>query len=112
MKLSEAIRKGAEIVPCQARHTMAIRNPLEGKVLGVCALGAAVVGVLGEEGVSSRSDATLQAVLQDHFKLEELTVHAPDGPERSPCDVSIAYLNDTAKWTFEQIATWLEEQGL
>lgn len=95
MLLSDAILKGAAQRPqCSGRFFEAIDD----RLLFSCALGAAYEGVYGAPNADSA------AVVKD------MDLAFP-GLLGSTLEVEIVLRNDEWRWTREQIAAWLKEQG-
>lgn len=104
MKLSTAIRKGCEQHPQDSGRLFTEVNNV---VISSCVLGAALVGVYGQDGT-----ALSYSELAKVFPLLEQPVNYPPGAEdfiasESLSDVMI-HLNDRAGWTREKIADWVE----
>ena len=98
MKLSEAMRKGCEMTRPLKECTYKSEN---GFVTEACAIGAAMVGVMG-----TKLPETGSVPLHDIFPF--LTIS--DGQVNGLGQRIIA-LNDSAGWSREHIADWLERQG-
>lgn len=109
IKLSEAIREGAKLRPmCQDRYFGYVGNAVtESKTwLGSCALGAAYEAITGETEVESMME-TLENVCQHLFSEPWL--------ESPKAQYTLAYviydMNDSGRFTREEIADWLESIG-
>jgi hypothetical protein len=107
MKLSEAIREGAKLRP-QAFHAFFI----DGRS---CALAAAIEVAAGRSLDEEGEDITtleVNRVIDEHFPLlwSEKNSHCP-ACERDPGILrsTVEHLNDTHRWTREQIADWVEK---
>ena len=120
MKLSEAIRIGAERRP-QCRDVFF--NRIHGQLCS-CALGAAFEGGdLIDQEMLSRGIVALHMELVSAFEGFELYSVNNSGMLPFPCPSFscrerpaqlpevIVHLNDEHNWTREQIADWLEEIG-
>jgi hypothetical protein len=103
MKLSEAIRLGAMLKP-QRFGGLYVDS-------GTCALGAAMdaIGALPKKQSVICSDAEWEPALRLWGGLLDRRVAHPvnASPEDLVCHV-ITNLNDSHKWTREQIADWVE----
>lgn len=109
MRLSEAIRKGAELRP--QYHGWYFGDGAS------CALGAAYEAVAGRY---STGHTAVERTLHESFKatLDASATCPCSTPHR--CDAEdvpvvmnvIVDLNDNCKWTREEIADWLAGQGL
>jgi hypothetical protein len=122
-RLSEAIRAGAELRPQAFGDYVAIDDRHQ---TCTCALGAAYEAVTGivpdtcdvyDEQPSGNAPST---VLTRTFNLRDVRLVTPleariiPDIEKEPIEVYrvVAQLNDRARWSREQIADWLEAQGL
>lgn len=97
MKLSEAIREGAKLRP-QCRENYFSDE-------GSCALGAAMEAITGSASRSAMSVCDLSDKYLTHFDH-------PASDRRAELFTIIVQLNDDFRWTREQIADWVAEQGL
>jgi hypothetical protein len=105
MKLSDAIRKGAEQRPKCSFNLFAYR----GGVLHSCALGAAYEAVFGAPtGYQDQHEYFGELVLV-YPELDERPAEWGDGPSLA---VEITFRNDHHGESREAIAEWLKEQGL
>lgn len=93
-KLSQAIRLGATFRPQCVRASGTVGK--NGELESTCALGAAMEAI----GVSPLDTSILPLDALARFKLEPFVCGA------------IILRNDLLGWTREQIADWLEQQGL
>jgi hypothetical protein len=100
MKLSEAIREGAKLRP-QAFGSYFNKNGRS------CALGAAYEACTGEKNIDL-SNPTFWNAYPELLEMQRV-----DSPYESFSYLksAILYLNDRAKWTREQIADFVEQQG-
>lgn len=108
MKLSEAIRKGAQEYPqCRGR-----RFVMRDDRLACDAIGAAVCA-LNVKPYPCIIDGRITALL--HAQWPELGHQCtPPRYEPSECTLfnAIDFLNDSLKWSREEIAAWLSQMGL
>ena len=112
MKLSEAIKNGAKIRPqCYGGLFQ-----IDGSEIKSCALGAALEGA----GLYTPSEEELLASTTLFNAWPELgggdclcpsKRHPSDDTEEFHLEILIEHLNDTHRWTREQIAEWLEGKG-
>lgn len=111
MKLSEAMRKGAELT-IQARGSLLELSGTEAPA-ATCAIGAAYVGLKGKEVIAE--DWSYRQVEEEFPELMErhvnLPVAGPNELETMQMEYAIWKLNDRLHWTREAIADWLEGQG-
>lgn len=105
MKLSEAIRKGSIGV---SQITGELIFWEDGKAVGCCALGAAIIGAELTQPTGHKDKYIL---LRERFPELVKNIMSPRGFEYELENIIIR-LNDTHGWTFDQIANWLEENGL
>lgn len=111
MKLSEAIRKGCEMVPQQAFNRFHVTTDFG--TIECCALGAAYIGMRNQPQVGDYGNSIYEW-LDQWFNLERPAVawwRAPHDQDKTLGYV-ITRLNDRFRWPREQIADWLEGQGL
>lgn len=126
MRLSEAIRKGCLEVPEQA-----FREYFNNDGSASCALGAAVVGVMGKQGAfeyDAKND--LMDILDKQFPLLKVKIHPkcpvdfcrhkspgspvlgqlyiPEGESQSDVYDLVNHLNDAHEWERERIADYVE----
>lgn len=98
MQLSEAIRLGAMLKP-QATHFLLFEDR-------TCALGAAceAVSIRISEGQSCLNNATFK-----RWPILRMRVQSPVAQycQRASVSIVIQSLNDTHRWTREQIADWV-----
>jgi hypothetical protein len=115
MELSEAIKAGAKLRP-QNYGSLAGWTAYRGEI-GSCALGAAceVVGALHIEHRSgSLTIHTEPGLARSVFPLLGESLTNEDAPcaceagEGLTVSAAIAHLNDTHRWTREQIAAWVK----
>ena len=99
MKLSEAIREGAKLRP---QCTSGEYFDLDGTS---CAMGAAFEA---ETGHTNLSNDRLEHAFPE---LARPTKKPINYGTSGSLEYAIARLNDEYKWTREQIADWVEEQG-
>lgn len=110
IRLSTAIRKGIEHFPVQAKEAF-FRRGREGQ--GACALGCAIYAVYGTTG-----DEMIDELVDAYPELWQEEHHIqPDGMSKAKIDTEtlkdvIVTLNDDHGWSREQIADWLESEGL
>jgi hypothetical protein len=96
LKMSEAIRIGARYRP------QAFGSLTDG--FGTCALGAAIEGIFGPWSVMTSGGRTCQhldAIYGERYRAV-----------KNVGGFGIVNLNDELKWSREQIADWLEAEGL
>lgn len=115
MKLSEAIRAGAELHE-QGRGFMAQSDE---RGIYTCALGAAFEAAFDRLPQFERDDAYDTARL--HRRYPELlrrvqfpvagSYHDSEYLDGVHLGIAVAELNDTYDWTREQIADWVESLG-
>ena len=98
MKFSEAIRIGSKLRP-QCREIY-----FDG--VGSCALGAAMEAKTGSTSLSSMSVSDLSDKYLTYF------AHPAWPGHEAELFTIIVQLNDQYLWTREEIADWLQEQGL
>ena len=107
MKLSEAIRKGCEMVPKQCTGWFQQKTEENGnwQLTHACAIGAAAVAVMGHGSTQGQKGEKHNVDLQDVFP----GIHNDDG---SFNDIArdIMSKNDNGEMTREQIADWLDEE--
>lgn len=102
MKLSEAIRLGGMMRP-QAFGVFYDRI-----IDGVCALGAAL-DVCGALNKDNPIDGKQNHFLAERFPIVKALHVCPQcGSKGHFHEMLIAHLNDTHRWTREQIADWVE----
>jgi hypothetical protein len=106
MKLSKAIRKGSEQT---VRGTgMYFMGKYKGEIVA-CVLGSAWIAEKGTEGLEECNSHSLSLIWPELAEPHE----APEGTRR---DTNlwgvITSLNDNADWSPEDIASWLEREGL
>jgi hypothetical protein len=109
MKLSEAIRAGASVTqPLIERYF--IERAQTHEITHACALIAAYVGV---EGVIRKFTSIEDWLTQAWPELNRDYQHPikKDMPAQDLFGI-VLNLSDTQGWTREQVADWLEEQGL
>jgi hypothetical protein len=126
VKLSEAIKRGAARLP-QTHGCFIEYNPMTQEPIGACALGAAYLELTQQEPPTHFFDNTfqmesVQAELEIADTIEELTgidflqmvkPPATTGPRQDfTLFTTIIDLNDTYRWTREQIADWLNKEGM
>lgn len=117
MKLSTAIRRGAKIRP-QGFDELFSERLAEGKIqICSCALGAAWEAWRTSEGAPIRvsGPAPHWSEITNHWPELKQDVDLPNGwraDEVVSLASAVAWLNDEAQWTREQIADWLKEKGL
>lgn len=100
MRLSAAMREGSALAP--QIYGEFVRMDGDGdKVVGCCALGAVCLAT------NVHSDE-----LDDEFTELSLPATHPVSGMNHLVDYIIYSLNDVHHWTREQIADWLEAQGL
>lgn len=109
MKLSEAIRTGAKKRP-QAFGQLA--RKVNG-VWGTCALGAAYEAVSGQLPRIKPTGELVDAVRKKLGGFKETTSDTITLPDGYTCSVggALVILNDTLRWSREEIADYLEKQG-
>ena len=114
MKLSEAIREGAKIRPQAFGKFFA-----EGEEQATsCALGAAMEGAGLVPMPLNFGNAGYDTLRQEWPEIEAQEITCPAGCKNDwRCEAGgsiediIQHLNDTCRWTREQIADWLQERG-
>lgn len=110
MKLTEAMRKGAKIVPQTHKGNMFVIE--NGKVVAACAVGHALIGQVGNRKRKDANPYTLAAqkfpVLKDKIpgKIKELS----NNYAYNTLFEAIYMLNDSEGLTTEQIADILEKE--
>jgi hypothetical protein len=106
MRFSDAIRLGAML------RKQAYRSFLNEHGDGTCAIGAALEAVKGKRWLRSviKSDKSSREIVAETFPEALPIVANPVNPSGAPSQlyVIVAYLNDTEKWTREQIADWVD----
>lgn len=116
--LSEAIRAGSATT---RKCTEMFIRPGNDEVIAACALGAAIVDLIGEYEARMFSycprsaetiieEGTGVNIIGDLLPLPDSVV-IPDSDPKNVLDV-LAYLNDEVGWERERIADYLAEQGL
>lgn len=107
MKLSEAIRKGSEMVPKQCTGWFQQETQEDGswQLTHACAIGAAAVAVAGHQSTHGAKGEQHQISLQDIFP----GIHDEHG-NFNEIARAIMEKNDSQHMTREQIADWLEEE--
>jgi hypothetical protein len=117
VKLSEAILKGCEMVPTSGVGDVGCLVTLtDGTVVAACAGFAAVVGTYGPNqkdwpgGATGTSFIDLVALPTRH--VTDCPVDACEYSTGQEEETIVAHLNDDHLWSREQIAAWLDEQGL
>lgn len=114
MKLSEAIRVGSALSRPGTRRYF--DTDLNGNVIA-CALGAAAIGVAGVEASRGKVNLILRgflgvSILQPgRLCLPTEVLESRFASEYTSINDVVVYLNDTAYWSREAIADWLETQG-
>lgn len=116
MKLSEAIRKGCEMSTPIKNHAAVFDE----EEVHACALGAAMLAVEGKEEVLRRARVAphVSRDLQISIKLTLPGQELTQWFQQTYPTLGYAFggkivgLNDRAVWSREEIADWLEEQGL
>jgi hypothetical protein len=124
MKLSEAIREGIKKDGVQVFNTYfdyAFPDPgasfyskanKEAPIIGCCALGAALIGI---RNFKTYKDVNINESMGIYKEFPALNRCNFKFPLRDSFDQdlfsAITSLNDTYKWTREQIADWLEGIG-
>lgn len=98
MKPSEALRKGIELRPNQAKHCF-----LTDDGLGSCALGAIYEGFHGKVTMKSQHMGIAQKLVELEKAFPGLGVVQKG---------TVSEMNDFRGKTREQIADWLESEGL
>lgn len=115
MKLSEAIREGAKLHE-QAFGSFFKNLAARGEpYVCTCALGAALegAGVMNWQAFQRLDRLTpLGKVLRKTFPELDLVVKHPEQSYSYPLNHVIMSLNDNYSWSREDIAKWLEGQGL
>lgn len=110
MKLSEAIRAGAEKRPQSKFNYFSIAD--DGTTVGSCALGAAYEAVFN---VTTNDEITSGHVtqLEDITGIDDFEVYEkhPITQEYHHLDSIIINLNDEHQWERERIADWLQSIG-
>lgn len=99
MKFSEAIRKGCEMVPVQGRSLFF--TDLHGRITRACAMGAAYLAYWGPN--SPEIEAVLNCFDYVSLRIPEWEGHIGN---------RVRTMNDQDNKTREEIADWLEAQGL
>lgn len=114
MKLSDAIRKGSEQRP-QAFGTYFQTGKARDEIIGSCAMGAAIEGYTGLADDRGYSELLEAFPIIEHVKVllpvEPIAKIEPPISWNTTFDLddAIFELNDTYKWTREQIADWIEK---
>ena len=110
MKLSEAIRAGAEKRPQSKYNFFSIAD--NGETVGSCALGAAYEAIFNIT-TNDEIDAGRVAELEDITGIYDFEVYEnhPVTQEEHHLDNIIISLNDAYQWERERIADWLESIG-
>jgi hypothetical protein len=101
MRLSEAIRRGSKIGP-------QIRGEFGDGRGGTCALGAALMVIAGYVPHELSTTFSNCIILERAFPNLRNRYHCPCCKKFAPLQNIIAHLNDTALWTRERIAGWIE----
>jgi hypothetical protein len=123
MKLSEAIRKGATLHPQVFGCFVGWAQEEEDgtPIMGTCAIGAAYEAITGNLPTNPFDDTTIEALLLDEIDEmndefgDERVIGYPSqlGLTRHEEVTSvIACLNDFYAWKREDIADYLQEEGL
>lgn len=113
MKLSEAIREGAKLRPQCRGELFRYINPVHGWLS--CALGAALEG-LGVSPPAEGEDWDSRGKVPDETLCHSFPfLYIPESGEQrdlSPLGLEIIDRNDKQGQSREEIADWLEAQGL
>jgi hypothetical protein len=107
--LSQAILKGCEMSPEQDFGTYCERR---GDLMATCAFGAAAIA---QTGLTTSAEEIAEAACQLIRGLPKDHSGCPVGCRMGEDDCLyyvVTHLNDDHRWTREQIAAWLDEQGL
>ena len=111
MRLATAMRQGGSLYP-QSHGRYAEIGP-SGRILGVCALGAAAAGIGWPVTEAAKGEWDLESRLQQQWPVLE-TLHAcpSDRCRYTRCRLTslrqvVAHLNDDHHWSVERIADWL-----
>jgi hypothetical protein len=126
MTLPDAIRKGAEQIPGQARWTW-FEFDSEGRAVSACAMAAAYAGIYGAptreewEGEGSRMVCRLLNLAE--FQARRRGQGCPACPNYGSTEsedrplyseglsLVLSHLNDEHHWTREEIADWLDARA-
>lgn len=115
MKVSEAIRKGAEQVPGRCTGQFFDYDE-DDNLIAVCALGAAYIGAGGEVrrklyNAWEATEALLPELRNQVFIKDQPQQRLDHGHYRRTLEELIYQLNDTDGWTLPKIADYVEGLG-